>query len=238
MSQLSLLRTALRQAANPEKAAFFPRFFKAGPGEYAEGDKFLGVTVPECRVVARAYSDLSLSDNGKLLASSWHEERLVALLILTAQYKRGDSTTRQAIYDFYLAHTTRINNWDLVDTSCRDIVGWHLYDHPEKLPILDTLAASPLLWERRVAMISTFYFLMKDDPSVTLHMAETLVDDRHDLIQKAVGWMLREMGKRVDQQLLVEFLAQHHRTMPRTALRYAIEHFDAATRQRYLQGTI
>lgn len=234
---MTTIQTELRARANPEKAAFFPRFFKAGPGEYGEGDQFLGITVPDCRMVARAHVDAPIAIIEDLLESPWHEERLTALIILVMQYKRGDQAIRQKLYEFYLAHTARVNNWDLVDTSCRDIVGWHIYDHPELLPTLDTLAASPVLWERRIAMVSTFYFLQKDDPSVTLHMAETLVDDQHDLIQKAVGWMLREMGKRVDQQLLVEFLAHHYRTMPRTALRYAIEHFNPETRKAYLQGT-
>jgi 3-methyladenine DNA glycosylase AlkD len=238
MSQLSDLHTELIQLADPEKAAFFPRFFKAGPGEYAEGDIFIGVTVPVCRRVAAKYTQLSLSEIDTLIQSKWHEERLIALLILTAQYKRGNNEERKALYNFYLAHTHNINNWDLVDTSSRDIVGWHLYDHPELVPVLDRLASSPLLWERRIAMISSSYFLMKSDPSVTLHMAETLVNDSHDLIQKAVGWMLREMGKRVDRQHLIEFLAHHYRTMPRTALRYAIEHFDSETRKAYLSGTI
>lgn len=235
---MNVIQTQLRERVNPEKAAFFPRFFKAGPGEYGEGDQFLGITVPDCRGVAQQHKDAPLKIIQKLLQSPWHEERLTALIILVMQYKRGDTKRRHTIYEFYLTHTTRINNWDLVDLSCRDIVGWHLYDNPTLLPMLDQLAASSLLWERRIAMVCTQYFLMKGDPSVTLHMAETLVSDQHDLMQKAVGWMLREMGKRVDQQLLVEFLAHHYHTMPRTALRYAIEHFSPETRQAYLSGTI
>ena len=237
MSQLSAVRLSLSQAADPEKATFFPHFFKAGPGEYAEGDKFLGVTVPQSRIVAKQYTDLSLTEIDELLASPWHEERLVALVILTVQYRRADMKMRRTIYEFYLAHTDRINNWDLVDISCRDIIGWHLYDNPDKLTVLDALAASESLWERRIAIVCSQYFLMQSDPSVTLHMAETLVHDSYDLIQKAVGWMLREMGKRVDRQLLIEFLAHHYHTMPRTTLRYAIEHFDEPSRRAYLTGT-
>jgi len=238
VTRLSDLRTALTQVADPEKAAFFPRFFKSGPGEYAEGDKFIGVTVPACRMIAKTYSDLPLADIHQLIASQWHEERLVALIILTLQYVPADQAKRQEIYDFYLNHTAHINNWDLVDTSAYKIVGRHIYDNPTHLPTLDQLAASPVVWERRIAMVSSFYFLQQNDPAATLHMAETLVGDSHDLIQKAVGWMLREMGKRVDQQLLVEFLAHHYHTMPRTTLRYAIEHFSPATRGAYLAGII
>lgn len=235
VNTLSEFRTELRRAANPEKAVFYPTFFKSGPGEYGEGDEFLGVTVPNCRKVAKQFKDLSLADIDTLLASKWHEERLTALIILVGQY-RASIPLRQTIYEFYLDHTSSVNNWDLVDTSSYHIVGWHMYDNPQQLTILDKLATSNDLWERRIAMVSTFYFLKKSDPSATLHVAETLINDEHDLIQKAVGWMLREMGKRVDQQLLVEFLAHHHRTMPRTALRYAIEHFSPETRRAYLTG--
>lgn len=237
MSSLSEFHAVIRQAADPEKAVFYPTFFKSGPGEYGEGDKFLGVTVPSCRIVAKQFAQLPLKDLEKLLASEWHEERLTALIILVAQYKKASTSERKIIYEFYLAHTSGVNNWDLVDTSCYHIVGRHIYDNPSELPTLDRLAASSNLWERRIAMVSTLYFLMQSDPSATLHMAETLVDDRHDLMQKAVGWMLREMGKRVDQQLLIEFLAHHYHTMPRTALRYAIEHFSPETRRAYLTGT-
>ena len=232
---LNELRGRLRERVNPEKAAFYPTFFKAGPGEYAEGDKFLGVTVPDQRMVAREFVDLPLAQIEKLLASEWHEERLTALLIMVMQFKRGDRATRKTIYDSYLSHTDRVNNWDLVDTSARDIVGGYMYEHPELLPKLDELAGSEWLWDRRIAMIATYYFLMKREPDVTIRLAEKLLHDEHDLMHKAVGWMLREMGKRVDQSLLIEFLDAHATEMPRTTLRYAIEHLSPDTRQHYLK---
>jgi 3-methyladenine DNA glycosylase AlkD len=236
MSQLASLKGDLAIKANPEKAAFFPRFFKTGPGDYGEGDLFLGITVPDCRNIARSYKDLPLPETIELLHSKWHEERLVALLIMVLVFQRGSKKTQQEIYEQYLANTTFINNWDLVDTSARDIVGQYIYEHSEELAKLDKLANSKLLWGRRISIIATFYFLQKGDPAPTLHIAEKLLSDKYDLIQKAVGWMLREMGKRVDQQLLLDFIAQHHSTMPRTTLRYAIEKFSPETRRKLLAG--
>ncbi len=229
------LRKELRTYVNPEKVAFFPRFFKTEPGQYGEGDKFLGITVPDQRIVAKKFKDLPLKVVEQLLLSEWHEERLTALLILVMQFKKADGMQQQTIYEFYMAHTARVNNWDLVDSSARDIVGGYLYHHPELLPVLDRLAASPLLWERRIAMLASYYFLTKGEPDVTLRLAELLLHDKEDLMHKAVGWMLREMGKRVDQQLLVTFLDENAAVMPRTMLRYAIEHFSPKTRQHYLQ---
>lgn len=231
------LRRDLRERANPEKAAFFPTFFKTGPGQYGEGDKFLGITVPDQRLVAESYKDLALAEIAVLLGSEWHEERLTALIIMVMQFKQAGEAGQKELYEFYLAHTKSINNWDLVDTSARDIVGGYIYAHPELLPKLDELAASDLLWERRIAIIATFYFLMNDEPDVTVKLSEVLLHDKEDLMHKAVGWMLREMGKRVDQQLLVDFLDQHTTQMPRTTLRYAIEHLSPETRQYYLKLT-
>lgn len=230
------LKSELAKKSSPEKAAFFPRFFKTGPGQYSEGDQFLGVTVPDCRVVAKRFKTLALADIVALLHSKWHEERLVALLILGMQYQKADEATRATIYKTYLANTAWINNWDLVDLSCRDIVGAHLYDHPELQGTLDTMASSELLWDRRIAVISTFYFLMKGEPAPTLRIVETLLPDKHDLIQKASGWMLRELGKRIDEQILVNFLKTHYEMIPRTTLRYAIERFTPEVRKRYLAG--
>lgn len=232
---LNELKARLRERVYPEKAAFFPTFFKAGPGEYAEGDKFLGITVPDQRMVAREFVDLPLSEIEALLASGWHEERLTALLIMVMQYKRGDQKIKKAIYTSYLQHTDRVNNWDLVDTSARDIVGAYIYEHQELLPVLDRLVESEWLWDRRIAMIATYYFLMQGEPDVTVRLAEKLLRDEHDLMHKAVGWMLREMGKRVDQSLLIAFLDSHATEMPRTTLRYAIEHLSPETRQHYLK---
>jgi len=236
MSRLSALKKDLAVKASPEKAAFFPRFFKIGPGDYGEGDLFLGVTVPDCRSIARAYKDLPLKDTITLLHSKWHEERLVALLILVLAFQRANESDQQEIYEQYLANTNFINNWDLVDLSSRDIVGKYLYGHPQELAKLDTLAKSKILWDRRISIIATFYFLQKGDPAPTLRIAEKLLTDKHDLIQKAVGWMLREMGKRADQQLLLDFIAQHYNNMPRTTLRYAIEKFSPDTRRKLLAG--
>jgi len=236
MSQLTALKKALATKASPEKAAFFPRFFKTGPGDYGEGDLFLGVTVPDCRSVARSYKDMPLPETIELLHSQWHEERLVALMIMVLAFQRADIASQQAIYKQYLANTKFINNWDLVDLSARDIVGKFTYEHQQELPKLDKLANSKLLWDRRISIIATFYFLQKGDPAPTLQIAEKLLTDKHDLIQKAVGWMLREMGKRVDQQLLLDFITQHYSNMPRTTLRYAIEKFSPNTRKKLLSG--
>lgn len=229
------LRTELRAAADPEKAAFFPRFFKAGPGQYAEGDQFLGVTVPEQRKIAKKYKDLWLGDIEKLIQSPWHEERLTGLLILVSAYQRGSDRARQEIYDFYVTHTDRVNNWDLVDSSAEHIVGPQLQNSSYKMKVLRTLAQSHSLWERRIAMLSTFHYIKQGRADEALEVAEILLQDQHDLIQKAVGWMLREIGKRVDLRLLEAFLDEHAAVMPRTMLRYAIEHFDTLKRQRYMQ---
>ena len=226
---------ALHEATNPEKAAFFPRFFKAGPGEYAEGDKFLGVTVPQQRLLAKQYEDLSLADIATLLTSEWHEERLTALFILVGQYKRGDDANKKAIYDLYLSHTKYINNWDLVDSSSEHIVGAYLENHPEMLKVLTGLAASELLWDRRIAMLATFAYIKKGRADEAIIVAEQLLYDKHDLIQKAVGWMLREIGKRVDHALLTQFLDEYAATMPRTTLRYALEHFAPERKLYYMQ---
>ena len=232
--KVARLKTELRNVVDPEKATFLPRFFKAGPGEYAEGDKFLGVTVPQQRVIAKQYADLDLTELEELLTSEWHEERLTALLILVAQYKRVDETHKKVIHEYYLAHTKYINNWDLVDSSAEYVVGSYLEGSPEKMAALKRLANSKWLWERRIAMVATYHFIKQGKADEVLVIAEQLLYDKHDLIQKAVGWMLREMGKRVDQVLLVQFLDTHAATMPRTTLRYALEHFTSERRVHYL----
>lgn len=234
---LGELKNELRSYINPEKAAFYPSFFKSKPGQYAEGDRFLGVTVPHQRKVANKYKSLPLSDIEKLLESSWHEERLTALLILVLQMRSGPAEEQTERYRFYLAHMDRVNNWDLVDTSARDIVGLYIYHNPSEIDMFEHLARSDVLWERRIAMVGTYYFLIKGDPSVTLRLAEILMHDPEDLMHKAVGWMLREMGKRCDQHLLTEFLDAHAHEMPRTMLRYSIEHLSKSNRQQYLRQT-
>lgn len=233
---LEQLRQELRAAADPEKAAFLPRFFKAIPGGYAEGDKFLGVTVPKQRALARKYRHLWLGDIEKLITSPWHEERLTGLILLVNHYKQGTDRDKQEIYNFYIAHTKFINNWDLVDSSAEFIVGPHLEHSPYKMKVLCKMAQSKNIWERRIAMLSTFHYIKQGRADEALVIAEMLLNDDHDLISKAVGWMLREVGKRVDHELLKQFLDEHASKMPRIALRYAIEHFDPTLRKHYMSA--
>jgi 3-methyladenine DNA glycosylase AlkD len=232
---LSAIRREIRALGSPERAKHSLRFFRTGPGEYGEGDKFLGLTVPEMRVIARKYRALPHDDVVKLLQSSWHEERLVALILLVEGYKRGDPARRDEIHRAYLRNTHRINNWDLVDASAGAIVGGHL--DKREVALLEKLARSKDLWERRIGIVATFHFIKGDEFAPTLRISEMLLGDGQDLIHKAVGWMLREVGKR-DREVLDGFLAKHYRVMPRTALRYAIERHPEAIRKRYLAGTI
>jgi len=232
---LDKLRAELKALATPKKAKASSWFFKTGPGQYGEGDQFIGVTVPEQRSIAKKYRDLELADVETLLQSPVHEERLVALFILVLKFKRANNATREKIYNLYLARAAKyVNNWDLVDSSASYIVGAYLEGKPKD--ILIRLAHSENLWEKRIAMISTLYFIAKKDPKPTLEIAEILINDKHDLIQKAVGWMLREIGKHCSKDTLTKFLDKHAATMPRTALRYAIEHFSPSERQYYLQA--
>ena len=217
---------------DPVRAGHSLRFFKTGPGQYGEGDRFLGLTLPQIRAITREYRALPLDELSRLLDSEWHEERLVALIIATEQFRRGDAKTRRAIYDWYLARTHRINNWDLVDVSAHKIAGAYLLDR-SRAP-LRRLARSKLLWDRRIAIIATAAFIREGQFDDTLQIAEMLLRDEHDLMHKAVGWMLREVGKR-DVGVLRRFLDQHAATMPRTALRYAIERFPPALRQKYMK---
>ena len=232
---LGALRRDLRAEADPDDAVHLQRFFKTGPGQYGEGDRFLGVRVPVLRRLARDYRALPADDALALLQSRWHEERLLGLLLLVAIYQRGPDADKQAVYDAYLAHTRHINNWDLVDASAEHIVGPHVI--PDRLDVLERLARSPDLWERRIAMIATFHGIRQGQFAPALRIATLLLGDRHDLIHKAVGWMLREIGKR-DRAVEQAFLQEHLGAMPRTALRYAIEHFPERERQRYLAGAV
>ena len=228
MPQLTNLRREIKSLADPERAKHSLRFFRTGPGEYGEGDKFLGLTVPQCRQLVRKYKDLSLSDITELLHSEYHEERLIALLLLVHNFSKDP----QKIYDLYLKATKYINNWDLVDLTAPRIVGEYLLDKP--VDILFKLAKSKSLWERRIAILATFAFIYKGEPKPTLKIAEMLLHDKEDLIHKAVGWMLREVGKRCGQKPLTDFLNQHYKSMPRTMLRYSIERFPEKTRKEYL----
>lgn len=229
------LQRALRAQASPEKAVLLQRFFKTGPGQYGEGDRFLGLTVPTTRQTIRDFQNkLSLKEVRQLLHSPWHEERLAAVLILVAQYRAGSESKRQKIYQLYLDNSAWVNNWDLVDSSAHYIVGPWLDGRPDKLSMLNRLAKSSLVWDRRIAILATFDYIRQARADEALLIAELLLHDQHDLIQKAVGWMLREVGKRVDRQILLQFLDKHAATMPRTTLRYAIEHLDPQVRQAYL----
>jgi 3-methyladenine DNA glycosylase AlkD len=230
----------LRSLGTAEKRLVLSRFFKTGKGQYGEGDCFLGVVVPLTRRVVKQYREAPLEVVQELLQSEWHECRLCALLILVAQYQRAGSCrmndSREELYQFYLAHTARINNWDLVDLSAPYIVGEHLFTHPRD--ILYTLARSPYLWEQRIAVVSTLGLIRRGEYLDTIRLAEYFAAPErrplHDLMQKAVGWMLREVGKR-DRSLLEQFLRAHAATMPRTMLRYAIEKFDEAERKRWME---
>lgn len=231
MSSRLRLESELQKLADPEKAEILSRFFKTGKGQYGEGDVFLGIPVPEQRRIARKYAGLSLGDIHGLLSSKTHEHRLVALLILVDKYNKADADGREKIIDFYLKHTRQINNWDLVDLSAGNIMGDYLLDKDRA--ILYRLAGSAQLWERRIAIMSTFAFIRNNDFKDTLSISKLLLKDKHDLIHKAVGWMLREVGKR-NLKTEEEFLKGHFRQMPRTMLRYAIERFDEKKRKFYL----
>jgi 3-methyladenine DNA glycosylase AlkD len=221
--------------SNPQDVIFLQRFFKTGEGQYGAGDVFVGVRVPQTREVCKKYKDLPLAEVQKLFDSDVHEHRLAAGIILTYQYPK--SADKKAIYDLYLHNVLagRVNNWDIVDLTCRDTVGRYLWETQAPRDVLFKLARSDNLWQKRVGIISTFYFIGKGDPSTSLEIADVLVNDKHDLIQKAVGWTLREVGKRVDTKLLTGFLDRHAATMPRTALRYALEHLSPQTRLLYMQ---
>lgn len=219
--------------ADPEKAAILSRFFKTGKGQYGEGDIFLGVMVPGQRRIAKKYAALSLKDIRKLLASKVHEHRLVALIILVNQYKKGDEHDRDKIVDFYLRYSKYINNWDLVDLSAPNIPGEYLLNKDRA--VLYRLARSKNLWERRIAIMSTFAFIRKNDFEDALRISALLLHDDHDLIHKAVGWMLREVGKR-DFKAEEDFLKEHYRVMPRTMLRYAVERFDQTKKRLFMNG--
>jgi 3-methyladenine DNA glycosylase AlkD len=225
----------LEELADKEKAQVLQRFFKTGPGEYGEGDVFLGIKVPELRRLSKEYEGITLKEAKQLLRSSIHEQRLLALLILIRNFSKGDVGARKRIYELYLWNTQYINNWDLVDVSAEHVVGAYLMDRNKKQ--LYRLAKSDSLWERRISVLSTFHYVKHNEFSETLKISKMLLSDEEDLIHKAVGWMLREVGKR---HLPTEekFLRAHYKMMPRTMLRYAIERFPEPKRQRYLKGKI
>ena len=231
---LVALRKELYALADPADAKFLQGFFKTGPDQYGAGDKFLGLRVPDLRRLVREYPELEDSQALEMLVSSWHEERLLALLFLVHKDSRGDTSVRAKLHRAYLANTRYINNWDLVDASAQYLVGAHL--DAGDISLLDRLARSKDIWERRIAIISTFHFIRAGEFRPTLKIAKLLVDDPHDLIHKAVGWMLREVGKR-DRKVEDVFLLKYYEKMPRTMLRYAIERHPETLRKRYLAGT-
>ena len=231
----SNVKKALAELADPEKAAFYPRFFRAGKGEYGEGDQFIGVVVPNQRKVARKHRTLPLGEVDLLLRSPIHEHRLTALLILVEQFQRGDAAKRSEVANFYLARLDRVNNWDLVDLSAPKILGPYLQNRSREL--LYELAASGQLWRQRIAVLANYPYIKRGDFDDILRLADQLLEHRHDLIHKAVGWMLREVGKQ-DMPVLEAFLHSRYTRMPRTTLRYAIERMEPARRKAYLKGTV
>jgi len=226
---------AIRKTQDEDRASHCQKFFKTGKEEYGEGDLFLGVRVPELRKLAKLYKKISIDDITHFLKSKYHEERQFALFVLLIQFKKADDETKEKIYKLYLKHTRYINNWDLVDATAHEIVGGYLKDKDRD--ILYKLVRSDNLWERRIAIIATFFFIKNNDFKDALKLSEILLPDTHDLIHKAVGWMLREIGKR-DLKTETSFLKKHYANIPRTSLRYAIEKFPPQKRKQYLDGEL
>jgi 3-methyladenine DNA glycosylase AlkD len=229
---IATIRTRLESLADEPTAEILRGFFKTGPGEYGEGDRFRGIRVPVLRKLCREFRHAGIETISGLLDSPWHEDRMLALLLLIERYRASDEAGREVLYDFYCSKTARINNWDLVDVTCPHIVGRHLHSRDRSL--LYRFAESPNLWERRIAIVSTFHFIRSNDFADTIALAERLLGDPESLLHKATGWMLREVGKR-DQPLLEAFLDRYATVMPRTMLRYAIERLPEEQRQQYLK---
>lgn len=235
MTSVAEIKKEMKRASSAHQAGVAQWFFKTGPGEYGEGDQFIGIKVPILRKIAQQYHDLSVTDALTLLRSPIHEHRLVALFILIQYFSKADTVTQKKIFQQYLKHAQYINNWDLVDLSAPHIVGAYLADKPRA--VLFRLAKSKLLWERRIAILATYTFIRQNDFSDTLQLATILKDDTEDLMRKAVGWMLREVGNR-DLTREERWLKKYYKTIPRTMLRYAIEKFPEARRKQYLAGTL
>lgn len=233
---LSELQKELRSLRDPKKANFLAKYFKTAKGEYAEGDIFLGgIATATSRAISKKYKELPLSDIEKLLASKYHEERWVALEILVSRFAKTKGLDRKNLYEFYLKNTKHINNWDLVDGSAGPVVGNFILENPKEIKVLDKLVKSKDLWERRISIMATFAFIKAGKFEKTLEIAEKLLKDKEDLIHKAVGWMLREIGKK-DRGVEEKFLKKYAKVMPRTMLRYAIEKFPEDLRKKYLAG--
>lgn len=233
-SSVILVEKALQKYADKDRARNLQRFFKTGPGQYGEGDVFVGITMPEIRSVAKQYVDITLGEIQKLLDSKIHEYRMTGLIILTYQYPKSDEATQKKLYDFYLKnlYAGNINNWDLVDVTTPRIVGEYLVNQSRN--ILYELAESDDLWQRRVSIIATFAFIKRGDATTSIDLANKLIHDRHDLIHKAVGWVLREVGKSIDEKILTKYLDTHAHEMPRTMLRYSLEKLTQSQKQQYM----
>lgn len=231
--KLIQLKQELQKAGDPEKAKIYYRFFKTGKGEYGEGDVFLGITTPKNKEIAKKHLDLSLSDIEEMLNSKIHEHRSCVLTILVRKFQKANELEKKKIFELYLKNAKKINNWDLVDCSAPNIVGEYLLNRKNERKILYKLANSDNLWEKRISMLATYTFIRAHQFEDTINLSEILMNDKHDLMHKAVGWMLREMGKR-DVKILEKFLDKHAHYMPRTMLRYSIEKFDETKRKYYL----
>jgi 3-methyladenine DNA glycosylase AlkD len=231
---LKELKEEVKSLASPQKAKILERFFKTGKGEYGEGDIFIGLQVPDSRKIVKKYADISLDDTLLLLTSKIHEERLIALLVTVEKARKADDSGKEILFKRYLENTRYINNWDLVDMSADKIIGSYLFEKPKD--ILYSLAVSENLWERRIAIMATFDFIKKGFCEDTFRIVKIVLNDSHDLIHKAAGWMLRETGKRCSQEVLEQFLLTYYRMMPRTMLRYAIERLPETLRLQYLRG--
>lgn len=232
---LKKLKKDIRKLADSKKAKIYQKFFKTGPGEYGEGDIFLGLTSSQTKEIVTKFMFLSLKDIQELLNSKIHEEKTVGFRLLVEKFEKGDEKEKKEIYDFYMKNTKKANNWDLVDVSAYKIVGAYLLNRDKS--VLYKLAKSSNLWEKRISIIATFYFIKNNQFEDTLKISEILLNDTHDLIHKAVGWMLREVGKK-DQEVEEKFLKKHYKIMPRTMLRYSIERFPEPLRKKYLRGEI
>ncbi|OIO62829.1 DNA alkylation repair protein [Candidatus Woesearchaeota archaeon CG_4_10_14_0_2_um_filter_33_10] len=231
---LNQLKKDLQKLANPEKAKLLSGFFRTGKGQYGEDDIFLGIVVPDQRKTAKKYPELQLNEIQELLSNKIHEYRLTSLFILISKFERGNNKLKKEIFEFYLQNAKNINNWDLVDLSAPKIPGAYILDNPKEKKILYKLAESKNLWEKRIAILSTYTFIKNHEFEDTLNISEILLKDKHDLIHKAVGWMLREIGKK-DQKTEEKFLKKHCREMPRTMLRYAIEKFQKNKKEFYMK---
>jgi 3-methyladenine DNA glycosylase AlkD len=222
----------LKSEKNTEQAKILSRFFKTGKGQYGEGDIFWGIRVPVLREISKKFKEASLRDVQELLNSKVHEHRMIGMFLLIESYKKAEN--KKEIFDFYLKNTKNINNWDLVDLTAPNIIGFYLLENKKERKVLYSLVKSKNLWERRIAIISTFTLLRNKEYEDTLNISELLLKDEHDLIHKAVGWMLRELGKR-DKSVEIEFLDKYYKVMPRTMLRYSIEKFDLKEKQKYMK---